>query len=78
MSNAQWHDDQCAGDAALRKWGREREQTRKLVDALRASGITTDDCRAVEMIYAVAGHAGSYRIVEAMRCLRTWLVEGAP
>jgi hypothetical protein len=48
---------------------------RKLADALRASGITADDCRAVETIYAVAGHVGSYRIVEAMRYLAAWLRE---
>jgi chromosome segregation ATPase len=51
----------------------ERDEARKLVDALRASGLTTDDCRAVETLYAVAGHAGSHRIVEAMRYLGAWL-----
>jgi hypothetical protein len=75
MSNAQWHDDQSAGEAAMRKWKKEREQAGTLVDALRSSGLTTDDCRAVETIYAVAGHVGSHRIVEAMRYLRAWLVE---
>ena len=30
MSNAQWHDDQSAGEAAMRKWEKEREQARKL------------------------------------------------
>lgn len=72
-----WNEDQAIGEAAMRKWKKEQEQARKLVDALRTSGITADDCRAVETVYALAGQAGSYRIVEAMRYLRAWL-EAAP
>jgi Ribonuclease G/E len=56
----------------------ERDEARNLVDALRSSGLTTDDCQAVETIYAVAGHVGSHRIVEAMRYLRAWIVEAKP
>jgi hypothetical protein len=78
MSNAQWHDDQSADEAAMRKWEKEREQARKLVDALRTSNITADDCKAVETLYAVAGHAGSHRIVEAMRYLGAWIKDAKP
>ena len=70
-----WNEDQAIGEAAMRKWKRDQEQARKLVDSLRASGITVEDCRAVETIYAVAGHVGSHRIVEAMRYLGAWLRE---
>ena len=48
-----------------------------LANAIETSGITADDCRAVETVYALAGQAGSYRIVDAMRYLRAWL-EAAP
>jgi len=51
----------------------ELEELEALAAALRTSGITADDCRAVETLYAVAGHSGSHRIVQAMRYLRTWI-----
>lgn len=77
MSNGQWNDDQAIGERAMRKWEKEREAAQKMAGALRTSGITADDCRAVEMLYSLAGQAGSHRIVEAMRYLRAWLEGGA-
>lgn len=77
MSNSQWNDDQGIGERAIRKWEKERELAQKLTGALRTSGITADDCRAVEMLYSLAGQAGSHRIVEAMRYLRAWIEGGA-
>ena len=76
MSSSQWNDDQAIGERAMRKWEKERDATAKLAGALRTSGITADDCRAVEMLYALAGQAGSHRIVEAMRYLRAWIEGG--
>lgn len=76
MSN-QWNDDQAIGERAMRKWEKEREAAQKLAGELRTSGITADDCRAVEMSYSLAGQAGSHRIVEAMRYLRAWIEGGA-
>jgi chromosome segregation ATPase len=64
--------------AELRATREAYTDVRKLADALRTSGITTDDCRAVETIYAVAGHVGSHRIVEAMRYLAAWLKDAKP
>jgi hypothetical protein len=75
---ANWNEEQAGGEAAMRKWQRDRERAEQLVAALRASGITSDDCRAVETLYALAGQTGSHRIVEAMRYLRVWLGEGRP
>lgn len=51
----------------------KEEMDLRLTDALRASGITQDDARSVEMLYAVAGQQGSHRIVSAMRAIGVWL-----
>jgi hypothetical protein len=72
---ANWNEEQAGGEAAMRKWQREHARAEQLVAAIRTSGITSDDCRAVEALYALAGQAGSHRIVEAMRYLRVWLGE---
>lgn len=48
----------------------------QLTDSLRSSCITRDDARAVQTLYAVAGQAGSHRIVSAMRAIEAWLREG--
>jgi len=48
----------------------------RLADALRTSGINAADSAAVQTLYAVAGQAGSHRIVSAMRAIETWLKEG--
>lgn len=69
---ANWNEEQAGGEAAMRKWQRDRERAEQLVAALRTSGITSDDCRAVEMLCALHG---SRRMVEAMRYLRVWLGE---
>jgi hypothetical protein len=71
-----WNEDQAIGERALREHARRRELDSKLGDALRAAGITRDDVFAVEMLYAVAGHSGSHRIVSAMRAIQAWLREG--
>ena len=65
-------------DAELRATREAYTDVRKLADALRTARITADDCRAVETLYAVAGHAGSHRIVEAMRYLGAWIKEAKP
>lgn len=62
--------------ARVRELEAERDEARKartLADALRASAITVEDCRAVETLYAVAGQRGSHRIVQSMRYLGAWL-----
>lgn len=46
-----WNEEQAAGKAAMRMRGKEREQAQRLVEALRTSGLTADDCRAVETIH---------------------------
>jgi molybdopterin/thiamine biosynthesis adenylyltransferase len=66
---------ECAA-ARVRELEAERDEARKartLADALRASAITVEDCRAVETLYAVAGQRGSHRIVQSMRYLGAWL-----
>ena len=73
MSNSQWNDDQGIGERAMRKWAKQRESAEKLVSALVTSGLTAEDCRAVETLYALANQKGSHRIVEAMRYLRVWI-----
>jgi hypothetical protein len=68
-----WNTDQAIGERAMREHAVKREAAMRLADALLTSGISIDDCRSVEMLYAVAGQAGSHRIVEAMRYLQAWL-----
>jgi hypothetical protein len=76
MSNSQWHEDQSIGERALREHQRRRELDSRLGDALRASGVNAADALSVQALYAVAGQAGSHRIVSAMRAVEDWLKEG--
>lgn len=76
MSNSQWHDDQAAGDRALRKLKRRADLDSRLGDALRASGINAADALAVQSLYATAGQSGSHRIVSALRAVESWIREG--
>ena len=76
MSNSQWHDDQAAGDRALRELKRRADLDSRLGDALRASGINAADALAVQSLYATAGQSGSHRIVSALRAVESWIGEG--
>lgn len=76
MNNSQWHDDQSAGERALREFKRRADLDSRLGDALRASGINAADALAVQTLYAIAGQSGSHRIVSALRALETWCREG--
>jgi len=68
-----WNTDQAIGERAMREHAAKRDAALRLADALLASGISIDDCRSVEMVYALAGQSGSHRIVEAMLYLQAWL-----
>lgn len=72
----QLHADQASGERAMGEMRRRSALDMRLGDALRASGINAADAIAVQALYAVAGHAGSHRIVSALRAVEAWLREG--
>lgn len=76
MSNHQWHDDQAAGERALREHKRRADLDSRLGDAMRASGISEADAVAVQALYATAGQSGSHRIVSALRAVEEWIRYG--
>ena len=76
MSNSQWHQDQTAGELALREHKRRAELDSRLGDALRASGINAADALAVQALYATAGQSGSHRIGAALRAIEAWIRDG--
>jgi hypothetical protein len=76
MSNGQWHEDQNVGEKTMRDLRARSLLDQKLADDLRASGITLDDLKAIDLRYSVDGFDHAHRVIIAVRAIQWWMFNG--